>query len=199
MSPRPIDVNSQLNSLVDALHESARRRVLSVQNGEDYVTKSRRTIKMPRGYSIFETAGPWEDFATPARDMRLLIAIDTVLDLPDALKRAPGRFGLEPAELEGAIAELKRSLNRALEAKSFEYVKSDGATQRLSLRELVARAERMEMAYNPNDCIELRWGAAEGSEEMKSCARHAPKRQRKRMGSYRAWFQERKRPPRGTR
>jgi hypothetical protein len=54
------------------------------------------------------------------------------------------------------------------------------------------------MAYNLNDCVELRWGAAEGSEEASTCKRHAPAAQRAKMaGEYRAWFAERRRPPRG--
>src|SRR5206468_2728249 len=31
--------------------------------------------------------------------------------------------------------------------------------------ELVARAEALETAYNPNDCVEVRWGARAGSVE----------------------------------
>lgn len=199
MSPRPIEISAQLESLVDALHESARRRVLSVQNGEDYLNKARKTIKMPSGYSIFETAGPWEDFATPARDMRLLIAIDTVLDLPAALKRTPGRFGVSADELDGALKRLDASLREALKARSFEYVKSGGQKQRLTLLQLTERAERMEMAYNPNDCVELRWGAQEETPEFEGCVRRAPKGQRAQMSKYRAWFKARARPPRGTR
>ena len=54
------------------------------------------------------------------------------------------------------------------------------------------------MAYNLNDCVELRWGAAEGSEEASTCKRHAPPSQRTKMASdYRVWFHERRRPPRG--
>jgi len=199
MSPRPIEVKAQLSSLVDALHESARRRVLSVQNGEDFMNKRRRRVKMPRGYSIFETAGPWEDFATPARDMRLLIAIDTVLDLPEALKRTPERFGVAKDELASAVQALRVSLREALEARSFEYVKTNGTRQTLTLQQLTERAERMEMAYNPNDCVELRWGAQEGTPEFEGCARHAPKGQRALMARYRGWFKSRARPPRGTR
>lgn len=199
MSPRPINLNAELTSLVDALHESARRRVLSVNNGEGYMKRARRPMKMPRGYSIFETAGPWEDFATPSRDMRLLIAIDTVLDLPSALRRRPERFGLSADEVESEVVELKAKLTAALKARSFEYTRSDGHTHTLSLYDLVERAEAMEMAYNPNDCVEIRWGAPQESAERASCQRHAPKKQRKRMGRYRSWFKERKRPPRGTR
>ena len=56
----------------------------------------------------------------------------------------------------------------------------------------------LEMAYNVNDCVELRWGAAEGSEEASTCKRRAPASQRTKMASdYRVWFHERRRPPRG--
>ena len=51
------------------------------------------------------------------------------------------------------------------------------------------------MAYNPNDCVEIRWGAPEDSEEMESCDRHAPAEHRQRMQSYRNWFITRSRPP----
>ena len=199
-SPRPVDVKAQLNALADALHESARRRVLSVDNGEGWIKgHSRRRMKMPSGYSIFETSGPWEDFATPSRDMRLLIAIDTVLDLPSALKRTPARFGVTPDKLEIALKEVSEALEIALKARTFEYTKSDGQKQTLSLWDLTKRQQALEMAYNPNDCVEERWGASEGSEEHKTCHRHAPKSQRRKMKRYRPWFSERKRPPRGTR
>ena len=39
------------------------------------------------------------------------------------------------------------------------------------------------MAYNPNDCVELRWGAAENSDEAATCKRHAPAAQRAKMSS----------------
>ena len=52
------------------------------------------------------------------------------------------------------------------------------------------------MAYNVNDCVELRWGAREGSEEAATCKRRAPQAQRAKMTGYRAWFHERRRPPR---
>ena len=52
------------------------------------------------------------------------------------------------------------------------------------------------MAYNPNDCVEMRWGAPEASAEASACRRHAPPEQRARMEDYRVWFHERRRPPR---
>jgi hypothetical protein len=47
------------------------------------------------------------------------------------------------------------------------------------------------MGYNPNDCVELRWGAPEKGEETSTCKRHAPAAQRAKMTAYRAWFRER--------
>jgi len=58
------------------------------------------------------------------------------------------------------------------------------------------RAIDLEMAYNPNDCVELRWGAPTKSNEASTCKRHAPSAQRAKMTQYRTWFHERRRPPR---
>ncbi len=45
---------------------------------------------MPNGPSIFEANGAWEDYSTPARDFRLLIAIDVVRSFPDHVVRRQG-------------------------------------------------------------------------------------------------------------
>jgi hypothetical protein len=48
------------------------------------------------------------------------------------------------------------------------------------------------LSANPNDCVEVRWGASDGSEEASTCKRHAPQAQRTKMSSeYRTWFHER--------
>jgi hypothetical protein len=54
------------------------------------------------------------------------------------------------------------------------------------------------MAYNPNDCVELRWAAAAGSDEASTCKRRAPAAQRDKMSSYRTWFRDRHWPTRAT-
>ena len=91
---------------------------------------------------------------------------------------------------------LAADLSGELSQRTFEYARSDGSPQRLSLLDVLKRAPGFEVAYNPNDCVELRWGAAAGSEEAASCRRHAPSAQRAKMEKYRAWFHERRRPPR---
>jgi hypothetical protein len=60
----------------------------------------------------------------------------------------------------------------------------------------MSRETALEVAYNPNDCVEERWGAASGGEEAATCRAHAPAAQVAKMLGYRSWFHERKRPPR---
>ena len=95
-------------------------------------------------------------------------------------------------------AELEATLASELAARKFSYTRTDGSQWTLALKDVLDRTSALEMAYNLNDCVELRWGAAEGSEEASTCKRHAPAAQRTKMASnYRVWFHERRRPPRG--
>jgi hypothetical protein len=75
-------------------------------------------------------------------------------------------------------------------------MRSDGSPWSLKLKDVAKRAPELEMAYNVNDCVELRWGAPEKSDEASTCKRHAPAAQREKMSEYRAWFHERRRPAR---
>jgi hypothetical protein len=118
---------------------------------------------MPEGSGIFLTAGPWEEYATPSRDLRILIAIDTVLGFADVVRRSPARFGLRPEEAEATATSVRTRLTEELARRSFRYRRSDGQEQTLTLADVVARARAFEAAYDPNDCVELRWGAPEGS------------------------------------
>ncbi|HMI92922.1 MAG TPA: NlpC/P60 family protein, partial [Polyangiales bacterium] len=200
INPAPLDPHARMMSLVEALDEAARRRVLAIDNGEQYMNSpGHGAMPMPTGHDVFETTGPWEDFATPSRDMRLLIAIDTVLALPARLRKSPERFKLADPKLAGAAAqELTGALDAELARRSFEYTRSDGSKQRITLKDVVARSAAIEVGYNPNDCVEQRWGAAPGSPEAAPCKRHAPAEQQQRMERYREWFHERKRPPRNS-
>jgi len=135
------------------LHEQLMVRVTSVANGEAYLKlHPGGVIPMPSSATgIFLAGGQWENFSTPNRDLRLLIAMDAVLDFPD-------------------------------------YTRTDGSTQKLTLGEILKRRDTFEMAYNPNDGIEIRWGAPENSEERATCHRHAPSKQLETMRVVRTWF-----------
>lgn len=197
INPRPLPPELALEATIDALEQQVARRVESVDMGEKYVlAHPKKPMKMPDGPAIFVTAGPWEDFATPARDLRILIAIDTAAAFPERVRRVPGRFALPAGqELDAVVAGLRAKLAAETARRTITYTRSDGTPQTLSLAEVMSRAEALEMGYNPNDCVEVRWGAPAGSEEAASCKRRAPEAQRQTMESaYRGWFKRRYRP-----
>jgi hypothetical protein len=188
-----------MTAAVTALEEQVKARVNSVENGREFLAGGAGTVAMPDGAEIFETTGAWENFATPARDLRLLIAIDVVRYFPERVARRPERYampaGKTPAEVK---TELEDTLYRELLARKFSYKRSDGSSWTLTLDDLLVRIGDLEMAYNINDCVEVRWAALEGSEEASTCKKRAPAGQRKIMASeHRPWFSERRRPPRG--
>ena len=103
---------------------------------------------------------------------------------------------------EKSIAAVKAELDSVLAsehaARKFSYTRSDGSSWTLALKDVLDRTADLEMAYNPNDCVELRWGAPDKSDEASTCKRHAPEAQRAKMTKYRPWFHERRRPPRAS-
>ncbi|MCB9625051.1 MAG: C40 family peptidase [Sandaracinus sp.] len=196
INPRPLDPRVVQRSLVDALEESVVRRVVSIDTGEAFMReRGFRPIDMPDDADIFQTEGPWEDFSTPSRDLRLLVSLDAVTGFPDAVERNPSRFGIE-GDASATVRELREWLVAELGRRGFDYTRSDGQTQHLTLAQIVERSAGFEMAYNPNDCVEVRWGAPEGSPERGSCRRSAPREQRAKMQRYRSWFENRHRPAR---
>ena len=197
MSPKPLDPVRAMQEAITSLEEQVNVRVTSVENGRKFQNSGRGEAAMPDGAAIFETVGPWEDFSTPARDLRLLIAIDVVRGFPDRVARRPGRYAMPQQKSVAEVkAELQRVLASELLARKFSYTRSDGSAWPLTLKDVFDRAAALEMAYNPGDCVELRWGAPEKSDEALTCRRHAPSAQRAKMAKYRPWFQERRRPPR---
>jgi hypothetical protein len=120
-----------------------------------------------------------------------------VRTFPDRVARRPERYAMPQGKSVADVkAELEGVLASDLPTRKFSYTRSDGSAWTLALKDVLDRAPALEMAYNLNDCVELRWGAAERSEEASTCRRHAPGAQRAKMTQYRAWFHERRRPPR---
>jgi hypothetical protein len=198
MSPAPLDPLRAIKEAIAALEEQVKARVTSVENGRKFQQSGRGDAEMPDGAAIFETTGAWEDFATPARDLRLLIAIDVVRTFPDRVARRPERYAMPKEKtLADVKTELESALASELAARKFSYTRSDGSPWTLALKDVLDRAVDLEMAYNLNDCVELRWGAPEKSEEASTCKRRAPSMQHAKMTEYRPWFHERRRPPRG--
>ena len=197
MSPEPLDPLRAMKEAITSLEEQVKARLTSVENGRKYQTSRRGDAAMPDGAAIFETTGAWEDFATPSRDLRLLIAMDVVRGFPDRVARRPERYAMPAGKgVDVVKMELESVLAPNLLARTFSYSRSDGSAWTLSLEDVVDRAKALEMAYNLNDCVELRWGAPDNSDEGSTCKRHAPGAQLAKMTEYRAWFRERRRPPR---
>ena len=193
MSPDPLDPVKAMTDAIASLEEQVKTRVTSIENGRKYQEKKPGEIAMPNGASIFETTGAWEDFSTPARDFRLLIAIDVVRGFPDRVVRRAARFAVPAGKsLEQVKSELQGVLISELASRKITYTRSDGSPWTLSLKDVLDRAGEFEMAYNPNDCAELRWSAPDNSQEASTCKRRAPQAQRAKMSSdYRIWFRER--------
>ena len=196
-NPQGLPPERLYDAMLDALVEQLDTRVRAVENGEAYWRDGHSgVIPMPVGAAIFETVGPWEDYATPSRDMRLLIALATLERLPQRILRYPELFvlgGQGPALASAAIAQRHA---QAIRERRITYRRSDGSLWELSVAEMYRRRPALEVGYDPNDCPEVRWGADAGTSEYTTCTRRAPADQRARMEAYRPWFHEMRRPPR---
>jgi hypothetical protein len=198
INPEPMDPENALGYLIRALHEQLQVRVNSVANGEAFFkTRPGVVIPMPStANGIFQTGGDWENFSTPNRDLRLLIAIDAVLDFPEQVAQFPEDYKISGIASTGKIQDkLQKSLQDQISKLSLTYKRSDGSPWQLTLKEILDRREAFEMGWNPNDGPEIRWGAPEGSEERSTCKRKAPATQLEKMKSFRKWFQQRLHPP----
>jgi hypothetical protein len=197
MSPAPLDPSRAMKETITALEEQVKTRVTSVENGRKYQNGGGAEVAIPSGPSIFETTGAWEDYSTPSRDLRLLIAIDVVRGFPDRVARRSDRYAMPKEKSAGDVkSELEGTLASEIAARKVSYTRSDGSQWTLALKDVVDRSADLEMAYNVNDCVELRWGASDESDEASTCKRRASSAQRAKMAEYRAWFHERRRPPR---
>jgi hypothetical protein len=197
INPRGLDAATAYNETLDALVEQMQVRVGSVDNGEKFMRENKNpVVPMPEGAKIFETTGPWEDYATPSRDMRLIIAMNVLAGLPERIVRHPELFVLGGKKPEAVRAEIEKLHRQRIGERGIEYRRSDGTPWKVTVADLLQRKAALEIAYNPNDCVEVRWGAAEGSSEYGSCQRRAPEDQRRQMDEHRAWFHDARRPPR---
>ena len=198
INPEGLDPEAALLELIRALQEQLIVRVESVANGEKWMqAHPGAVIPMPGSAAgVFLAGGLWEDYSTPNRDLRLLIAIDAVLDFPARIVRAPGNYKISrwknPQKIRAELEELTREKSGEM---TITYTRGDGSKQQLTLAEILRRAQAFEMGYNPNDGVEIRWGAPAGSEEIKSCRRRAPAGQLEQMRKLRPWFQKRLHPP----
>jgi hypothetical protein len=197
INPDGLDPKSSYESKLNALVEQIGTRVKAIQNGDDYYRVHRGSpIPMPQGAAIFQTTGPWEDFASPSRDMRLIIALHVVQRIPDTIRRHPELFRLGTQTADDAARSIESYHQTRVASIEFTYPRSDGSPYSLKLSDLFDRIAALEVGYNPNDCAEQRWGAPPETEEYRTCNRRAPADQQARMTQYRSWFKNTLRPTR---
>ncbi len=113
LSPAPQDPRKALLETIQALEEQVETRVVSVENGRKFLLSDKGQVEMPDGTKIFETTGDWEDFSTPSRDLRLLIAIDVARDLPARVARRPERYAMPPGKSAAEVRDELESSTRA--------------------------------------------------------------------------------------
>ena len=146
MSPAPLDPVRAMKEAIAALEEQVKARVTSIENGRKFQNSGKGEASMPDGAAIFETTGAWEDFSTPSRDLRLLIAIDVVRGFPDRVARRPERYAMpRDKNVEQVKAELQSILASELAARSFSYPRTDGSPWTLTVKDVV---ERVTVARN---------------------------------------------------
>ncbi|AKU98421.1 hypothetical protein AKJ09_05085 [Labilithrix luteola] len=197
LAPRPLDPEREAVEIVGALEEQVRTRVDSVDSGRQWLATGPAPAVMPSLEDLFETTGTWEDYSTPSRDLRLLVAMDFVTGFPDEVERRPQRFTMPAGKSATDVkSELGALLERELSSRTISYPRTDGSRFPLSLAAVLGRKVDLEVAYNPNDCAEFRWGAPPGSDERSTCVARASSAQQQRMDQLRIWFHERRRPPR---
>ncbi|WP_373508664.1 hypothetical protein, partial [Thiocapsa sp.] len=174
INPRGLEPEVAYAATLDALMEQLETRVTSVENGEAYMrSRPGTSVPMPSGPAIFETTGPWEDYATPSRDMRLLIAMKVLAELPERIRRYPELFVLQGRSPSDAAARIERLNAQRMDERFVTYTRSDGTAWRLSLGDIYSRRTGFEIAYNPNDCVERRWGASPETPDEATCRRRA--------------------------
>jgi hypothetical protein len=196
LNPFPPDPALAFRDRMELLMEMLVDRETAIRVAVDFMDSTGwEKIPIPSGPAIFTTYGPWESYATPARDLRLLIAADELLGFPKLVQDSPGAFTIPPEKTPEQIrAELDAAWVLGQTELKIEYRRSDGSSWTLALGDFMGRLRRFEQAYNPNDCPEVRWGAAEGTDEYATCVHRTPAAQQRLMDGYRFWFAVRRQP-----
>jgi hypothetical protein len=140
-------------------------RVASVQaavtNG---ITSKPYPERLP--INIYGSAGEWEDFSTPGRDVTLkMLFLQLKAQSTDLIKRA--KAGDPDLEYTGSNlpADLLKLYDQESPRCQFSYQNSNGQAVPLNLA--IAQNRLFQFSFSPYDCVERRWGAAGG--ELSTC------------------------------
>ena len=159
----------------------------------------RDVIPMPDGAAIFETIGPWEDYATP-------VARPAPADRHEGAARLPERIAPHPElfVLGGrAPAEAPRASSSSMHARRDRRRAPSPTPAATAAPGALTVARHLRAAASARDGLQperLRRGPlgrrARQRQSTPPAAATAPAEQRARMETYREWFREGRRPAR---
>jgi hypothetical protein len=151
------------------LHYRADAVVLAVQAGLD---KRPHPVRLP--YNIYGTDGDWEVYSTPSRDARLKVAFQ---ETREEVARFVQLQAMGDAKVvysgSDLIGDLVAAYDEEAAACTVSYTKTDGIEVSFGYEE--ARERLFRISFDPYNCIELRWGAAD-ADERAACRDDANKR-----------------------
>jgi hypothetical protein len=146
-------------------------RVAAVQSG--WKIAKHNSIKTPP--NIYYGAGPWEDFSTPGRDIRLR---KSLLHIPERIKnylslaqKSPELLTANSRNPEKLLATLIKTQDRLFRTLIIEYPNSEDQLISLTLNDIEKRI--FLLSFNPNHPPELRWGAT--GKELSTASRYYPR------------------------
>ncbi len=123
--------------------------------------------RLPR--NIYGTSGEWESYSTPSRDARFRTTAkemhDRAISLLERYKKNDPKVQYSGNNLK---ADLLVTYNREMAGCRIQYKNSVGALVPLTLNDVMDRL--FKLSFDPYHCIELRWGAPEGSRERQTCS-----------------------------
>jgi len=124
--------------------------------------------------NIYGTEGDWETYSTPSRDARLKTAFK---ELRDTVERFVTMYETGDKHLTYAgsdlVGDLIATYQRDTASCRVDYTRSDGS--RIGFTYEDARKRLFAMSFDPYQCVELRWGAADAA-ELATCRDDAQKR-----------------------
>jgi hypothetical protein len=198
INPMGLDPESALLDLLKALHEQLLVRVESVANGEAYMqAHPGAVIPLPGSAAgVFQAGGLWEDYSTPNRDLRLLIAMDALEDFPAQVAAAPDHYKISRWKSADKVkSELEGVRGKIAAEWTIVYKRSNGSPQSLTMAEVLNERRPLRWAIIPT--TGLKYAGARRREAQRSNPAGAALRpaRLKTMRKLRPWFQKRLHPP----
>lgn len=140
-------------------YKEVKDRVAAVERG--WAIAKKNPIEISE--NIYYAQGPWEDYSTPSRDIRLRTSFLNIPKKSRAFIRLAElepysfvAFGRDAAVLKNALALMQ---SRAFAELTIHYRNSDDKLVELALSDIEKRL--FLLSFNPNHPPELRWGAAD--------------------------------------